>query len=185
MANHDINMTLERYVQDYANDPEFIAEGLSIKVIEEMLEYLEQRNLSQAWLAQKMGVSRAHISRILNAPPNMTLLTIATIAVALGFTPDVCLNAKSHLPKLSTVGGADTFSVSLTVEYKLAADASGAFVPVAPVSTTAQIGRGQQGALFPTENYNPFRISAEADDLPLVAVMSHSFEEASVGGQRT
>jgi transcriptional regulator with XRE-family HTH domain len=64
-------------------------------VIEEMLEYLEQRNLSQSWLAQQMRVSRAHISRILNAPPNMTLLTIAKIAVALGVRPDVCLNAES------------------------------------------------------------------------------------------
>jgi len=95
MANHDVNMILERYAQEYANDPEFIAEGLSIKVIEEMLQCLEQRKLSQTWLAQKMGVSRAHVSRILNAPPNMTLLTIAKIAVALGVTPDVCVNAQS------------------------------------------------------------------------------------------
>lgn len=96
MANRDVDMTLERYAQEYANDPEFIAEGLSIKVTEEMLECLEQKNLSQSWLAQQMGVSRAHVSRILNAPPNMTLLTIAKIAVALGVRPDVCLNAESR-----------------------------------------------------------------------------------------
>lgn len=175
MANHDINMTLERYAQDYANDPEFIAEGLSIKVIEEMLKCLEQRNLSQSWLAQKTGVSRAHISRILNAPPNMTLLTIAKIAVALGFTPDVCLNARSRLPTPSTVGRADTFGVNITVEYKLAADASGAIAPAMPEATAAQIRKGQQEALFPAENYNPFRILAEINDLPPVTVTSHLF----------
>ena len=110
MANYDVNMTLERYAQDYANDPEFIAEGLSIKVIEEMLQYLEQKNLSQSWLARKTGVSRAHISRMLNAPPNMTLLTIAKFAVALGITPDVCLNAESR--RLSvTVPATDDISV--------------------------------------------------------------------------
>ncbi len=95
MANHDVDMTLKRYAQEYANDPEFIAEGLSIKVIEEMLECLEQKNLSQSWLAETMGVSRAHISRILNAPPNMTLLTIAKIAVALGVKPGVSLDTES------------------------------------------------------------------------------------------
>ena len=117
MANHDLNMTLERHAQDYANDPEFIAEGLSIKVIEEMLEYLEQRNLSQSWLAQKTGVSRAHISRILNAPPNMTLLTIAKIAVALGFTPDVCLNAKSRRLSVVVPVTADTMAMIRFDEY--------------------------------------------------------------------
>lgn len=117
MANHDLNMTLERYAQDYANDPEFIAEGLSIKVIEEMLECLEQRNLSQSWLAQKMGVSRAHISRILSAPPNMTLLTIAKIAVALGVTPDVCLNAKSRRLSVAVPVTADTLPMIRFDEY--------------------------------------------------------------------
>lgn len=98
MVNNKLDMTLTRYAQEYANDPEFIAEGLSMKVTEEMLKYLEQKGLSQSWLAEKMGVSRAHVSRILNAPPNMTLLTIAKIAVALGVTPDVCLNNESkHL----------------------------------------------------------------------------------------
>ncbi|MDP2719347.1 MAG: helix-turn-helix transcriptional regulator [Dehalococcoidia bacterium] len=98
MVNHNLDMTLKRYAQEYANDPEFIAEGLSIKVVEEMLECLEKKGLNQSWLAQEMGVSRAHISRILNAPPNMTLLTIAKIAVALGLTLDVSLDAKSQYP---------------------------------------------------------------------------------------
>ena len=94
MVSSDTKMTLETYAQEYANDPEFIAEGLAIKVTEEMLECLEQKKLSQSWLAEKMGVSRAHVSRILNARPNMTLLTIAKIAVALGVKPDVCLDTE-------------------------------------------------------------------------------------------
>ncbi len=98
MVNNKLDMTLTRYAQEYANDPEFIAEGLSMKVIEEMLKYLEQKGLNQSWLAEKMGVSRAHISRILNAPSNMTLLTIAKIAVALGVTPDVSLCAAARQP---------------------------------------------------------------------------------------
>jgi transcriptional regulator with XRE-family HTH domain len=95
MAENGTSMKLERYVQEYANDPEFIAERLAIKIAEEMLECLERKGLNQSWLAQQMGVTRAHVSKILNAQPNMTLLTIAKIAVALGVEPDVTLNSKS------------------------------------------------------------------------------------------
>ena len=80
MRDNEIEMKLERYATEYENDPEFIAEGLSIKVVEEMLKSMDKIKLNQSSLAQKMGVSRAHISKILNAPSNMTLLTIAKIA---------------------------------------------------------------------------------------------------------
>jgi transcriptional regulator with XRE-family HTH domain len=96
MVGHNLELPLERDVREYAKDPEFIAERLSIKIVEEMLVCLERQNMSQSDLAQKMGVSRALISRILNAPSNMTLLTIAKIAVVLGMTPDVFLCSKSQ-----------------------------------------------------------------------------------------
>ncbi len=93
MVSSDAELILEKYSNEYAKDPDFIAEGLAVKITEEMLECLEKRGLNQSWLAEKMGVSRERISRILNAKPNMTLLTIAKIAVALDVQPDVCLNA--------------------------------------------------------------------------------------------
>jgi plasmid maintenance system antidote protein VapI len=94
MAENEISSKLESDIQEFANDPAFMAEGLSIKIVEEMLECLERKGLNQSWLAQQMGVSRAHISKILNAQPNMTLLTTAKIAIALGVQPDVSLNSK-------------------------------------------------------------------------------------------
>ncbi len=117
MTDNNMELMLEKDILEFANDPEFIAEGLAIKVTEEMLERLEQRGLNQSWLAERMGVSRAHISRILSAPPNMTLLTIAKIAVALEVTPDVCLDARPQ--RLSPVERA-TASVSepRSSEYK-------------------------------------------------------------------
>jgi plasmid maintenance system antidote protein VapI len=92
MVSHDVEFTLEKYTNEYAEDPEFIAEGLAIKITEEMLEILDNMERNQSWLAEKMDVSRSHVSRILNARPNMTLLTIAKIAIALNVKPDVCLD---------------------------------------------------------------------------------------------
>ena len=94
MASGDPEPMLDRYAREYANDPEYVAEGLAIKVTEEILECLELKGLNQSCLAEQMGVSRAHVSRILNAWPNMTLLTIAKIAVALNVKPDVCLDSE-------------------------------------------------------------------------------------------
>jgi plasmid maintenance system antidote protein VapI len=104
MVNEDAQLISEEFAKQYENDPEFIADGLALKFTEEMLQILAQRGLSQSWLAEQMGVSRAHISRILNAQPNITLLTIAKIAVALGVKPDVSLNTtkyKNQLPPAS------------------------------------------------------------------------------------
>jgi transcriptional regulator with XRE-family HTH domain len=100
MANDNIEWTFEDSLKQYENDPEFIADGLALKFTEEMLQILAQRGLSQSWLAEQMGVSRAHISRILNAQPNITLLTIAKIAVALSVKPDVSLDTKKYKNKL-------------------------------------------------------------------------------------
>ncbi len=86
--------TIADYIREYENDPEFVAEGLALKITEEALAYMETKGLSQSWLAERMGVSRAHVSRIFNAAPNMTLLTFAKIAVALGLEADISLNPK-------------------------------------------------------------------------------------------
>ena len=100
MENDDAESISEAFAKQYENDPEFVAEGLAIGFVEDMLECLEKRGLTQSWLAEQMGVSRAHVSRILNAKPNMTLLTIAKIAIALGVKPGVVLDTSKdkHQP---------------------------------------------------------------------------------------
>ena len=134
MASHDPETMLDRYAQEYANDPEYVAEGLAIKVTEEMLECLELKGLNQSWLAERMGVSRAHVSRILNARPNMTLLTIAKIAVALNVKADVCLDSEpwrlnwsSPIPPKASVPAAG--ELQLTLDPTLVSACSGTFAP--------------------------------------------------------
>lgn len=94
MNNENLDFTLERWARELEKNPSYIAEGLAIEVIEEMLKMLRERGLSRAWLAKQMGVSRSSVSRMMNAAPNMTLLTISRIALALGTTPAVLLDSK-------------------------------------------------------------------------------------------
>lgn len=90
------NSALGKYFQEYADDPDFIAEGLAIAVLEDALRIMQDSGLTRADLASRMGVSRAHISRLFNAPPNLTLRTIAQLAVALGVKPFMSLDRGEH-----------------------------------------------------------------------------------------
>jgi transcriptional regulator with XRE-family HTH domain len=104
MENKETEWTFVESLKQYENDPEFVAEGLAMEFVEQMLECMERKGVSQSGLAEKMGVSRAYISRILDARPNMTLLTMAKISIALGLKPDVCLDAEKWKQRAPVTG---------------------------------------------------------------------------------
>ena len=85
---------LQRYYVKYQQDPEFLAEGLSIAIIENALKVMKQKGINRADLAREMGVPKSQVSRIFTAPPNLTLLSIARIAVALGVEPQALLKTE-------------------------------------------------------------------------------------------
>jgi len=84
---------VEREINDYERSPKFVAEGLALTVAEQVAELLQERGMNQTELAGAMGVSRSHVSSILTAPPNMTLLTLARLGIALNVVVHVGLRA--------------------------------------------------------------------------------------------
>lgn len=107
--------TLERWVREYENDPEFIADGLSADVVEDVLRLLEKQGHNQTWLGDKMGVSRERVSRLFKAPPNLTLLSIARLSVALGVKPKVLLDSGNYFTTAFPAAGDVPFTFE---EYK-------------------------------------------------------------------
>ena len=85
------NGWLSTYIDHYEAAPGFIAECMALGLIEEALEMMEAEGLTQAHMAQIMGVSPSYLSRILGAPPNLTLRSKAQLARALGTKPHVSL----------------------------------------------------------------------------------------------
>ncbi|MFC1946763.1 helix-turn-helix domain-containing protein [Chloroflexota bacterium] len=175
MSEKNLEHHLDKKIKDYSNDPEFIAEGLSIKIIEEALHHLSNRKLSQTWLAEKTGVSRAHISRILNAPPNMTLLSIAKIAVALGLTPDICLDSESNIPFHDT---ADTFGyyTGITSINEYGDNADTVLITAIPPITRARC----QNTLFSLDNFNNYSPLFDNEKLPNSPESHISLQETTV-----
>ena len=98
---------LEKYYSKYEKAPDYIAEGMSISIIENALQIMKQKGISRSDLAREMSVPKSQISRIFNAPPNLTLLSIARIAIALGVEPQVLLNKDTLVKEAHSVPKTD------------------------------------------------------------------------------
>ena len=88
------------------------------------------------------------------------------------------------LPRPISAGSADFFVFSETFGHKQAADTSELVIMADFVGTSLVGRRGQQGTLFPTQNYNPFTPLAEVNESLPAAMGVRSFAEANIGGYR-
>jgi transcriptional regulator with XRE-family HTH domain len=59
-------------------------EGLELEVTERILQVMEEKGISRSELAERLGVSKAAVSKLFNNGSNMTLKRLLTIAEALG-----------------------------------------------------------------------------------------------------
>ena len=77
---------------------------MQVMIANRIYDLLEQKGMSQKDLAQKLGKTETEVSRWLCGTHNLTMATIAKIAVALDddlITPTVTRRKHSVLPKLS------------------------------------------------------------------------------------
>lgn len=96
MANDTFEHLHNQWEDTYKNTPEFVAEEMAIDVTDEALTILSERGLTRSWLADAMGVSRQRVSAIFSATPNLTLLSIAQIVVALQIKPRLILDSERY-----------------------------------------------------------------------------------------
>ena len=75
---------LDTAITKLADDPEFVAEGLAMKFAEQIARAMKSQGVTKAELGRRLGTSRAYTTRILDAPPNLTLLSMAKVTLALG-----------------------------------------------------------------------------------------------------
>ena len=80
---------LDKAVAELTDDPEFVAEGLAMEFAEQIAHTMKNQGVTKAELGRRLGVSRAYTTRILDAPPNLTLLSMAKVALALGLTVEL------------------------------------------------------------------------------------------------
>ena len=88
---------LEKYYAKYEKDADFVAEELAIGIIENALRIMEVKGMSRSDLAREIGVPKSQVSRIFNAHPNLTLRSIARLALALDVKPQALLDKQASL----------------------------------------------------------------------------------------
>jgi len=78
--------SIERYREwsrKLDRDPLFIAETVKLEFADDLVRLLERRGLKRTELAEKLGTNRGYITRILNTEYNLSVETMAKIALAL------------------------------------------------------------------------------------------------------
>ena len=68
------------------DDLDFIMEEMAFDYVNEIRRVMKSEHVSQAKLAKRTGKSRAYISQVLNYSPNLTIRSLAKIAIALGIS---------------------------------------------------------------------------------------------------
>ncbi|MGK2858975.1 MAG: helix-turn-helix domain-containing protein [Thermoanaerobaculia bacterium] len=82
-----------RRLERYRSDPDYRAELLSIGVTEQIARAMDERGVNRTELARRLGVSKARVTNLLGGSTNLTLRTLAAIAVALGCDIELQLGA--------------------------------------------------------------------------------------------
>ncbi len=103
MPEHKVNrLLLDELNEEFERDSNYMAKGMALEYLEDALHILKSQGLKQADLAKRMGVNPAFISRIFsfNTSPNLTLRTLARIAVALETRPIIGLTEERVIERM-------------------------------------------------------------------------------------
>ena len=79
----------QRRLRESRNSPDYILEGVILDVTEQIVAAMQQQEVSRSEVAERMGVSRAYITKLLRGEGNTTLRTLVRVALALGLRPQV------------------------------------------------------------------------------------------------
>lgn len=74
---------IKKQIDDLNSDPEMRLERQKFAITEEICKFMESKNMSRVELAEKLGTSRAYITKMLRGNCNFTLESLERISSAL------------------------------------------------------------------------------------------------------
>ncbi len=93
--------SIEKYrerVRSVENTPEFLLEVVKLTFAEELSRLLEEQGVSRRQLAERLGTSRAYVTRILRTDYNLTAETMVKVALALDARVTLSLQSRQSAP---------------------------------------------------------------------------------------
>jgi len=82
------------FIQQVEVSDSYLSAGIEIEFTEELCRVMQERDISRADLARRMGTSPAYITKILNGGVNFTVATMAKLSKAVGLQLRVHLAPK-------------------------------------------------------------------------------------------
>lgn len=78
--------------------PEYDSQlAFQAETVELINKLMRREGVTRAELARRLGVTKRHVTRILNRERNMSLSTIARIFFALGYEPEIRPRRRFHV----------------------------------------------------------------------------------------
>ena len=110
-----MNKWYDGFAASIRDTPEYQAERVLLDIEEQILRQMDRQGTSRAGLARSLGVSRPFVTRLLNGNPNLTVKTIARVALSLGLNVEVTLTPK-HLMSLRSFARRRLLQEEFTIE---------------------------------------------------------------------
>ena len=82
---------LESKLEHFEGSPDLLAQQLLIDLMEQVVGFMDTQGLRNKDLAEKLGVSRSYVTRLLEGQPNLTVKSLAGLATALGCSVNISL----------------------------------------------------------------------------------------------
>jgi len=98
--------SIEKYrerVRSIENTPEFLLEEVKLTFADELCRLLDEQGVSRGQLAERLGTSRAYVTRILRTDYNLTAETMVKVARALDARVELALVPKDAPKRLRAV----------------------------------------------------------------------------------
>jgi len=88
----------QQMVARHEGEPDYWVEYLKLVFSEEIGRMTDERGVTQAELARRLGTSRAYVAKVLRTTANLTLATMAKIALALDAQVEIKLAPRRASP---------------------------------------------------------------------------------------
>ena len=87
----DESAVFAEWEEELRDDPTYVVHDMLCEVTEAICAAMQQRGITQAELARRLGVSPQYVHEFLNTPMNTTLKQIVRFAGAVGLTVSLAL----------------------------------------------------------------------------------------------
>lgn len=153
---------LRQKLEAARNTFEYRLEKVQFEVAEQTCKLIENQGVTRSELAQRLEVTPAYITKLLNGNPNLTIKSLLRISDALGQTLDIRFAPKLEIAQSTMTSCAPGFSIPTVLEYAVPGASTHL---VANLSSDIKIDLASALNLPPVLGYTltgtPTRIAAE------------------------